>query len=135
MLPRFSRCWLLFAWSVALLVLVLIGLSLCVLPGLILLAVTPFVLLAVADGRQNPIAANMRVIGARWARWLVTLLMMGIICLGLWLLGATDGFFVTGAPGGFIAWLAFGLVSAWFIGAWALLYRSVLADGQEPGPA
>lgn len=120
-----SRALPLLAWSLALVLVATLAFALFVVPGFIVLALTPYLLLAVVDGRRNPVAVNFRTIAARWGRWLVTVVVMGVLCFGLWFLSALDGFFVTGAPGAIIAWLALGFVSAWFICAWALIYRSV----------
>lgn len=115
----------LLAWSIGLLVVVVIGLMAFVIPGLIVLALTPFLLLAVIDGRSGPLAVNFRTIGARWGRWLITVIVMGVISFFVWLLSALNGFFVTGAPGAFIGWILIGFVASWFTCAWVLLYRSV----------
>lgn len=115
-------------WSVVLLVAVTIGLALFVVPGIVVLAVTPFVLLAVVDGRPDPWRTNVRVIRHRWGRWLVTVVVMIVLSMVLWLLSALDGFFVTGAPAALLGWLVLGLVAAWFLCAWTLVYRSVRAD-------
>ena len=120
-----ARTWPLLAWSLALVIVAIAGFALYVVPGLIVLALTPYLLLAVVDGKRNPLAINFRTLGARWGRWLVTVVLMGVICFVMWFLSALDGFFVTGAPGAMIAWLLLGLVSAWFTCAWALIYRSV----------
>ncbi len=120
-----ARSWPLLAWSLGLVLVAIIGFSLFVVPGFVVLALTPYLLLAVIDGKRNPLAVNFRTIGARWGRWLVTVVLMGAFCFVMWLLSALDGFFVTGAPGAIIAWLVLGLVSAWFTCAWALVYRSV----------
>ena len=120
-----KRYFVLLAWSVGLLVLVLIGVSLYVVPGLIVIALAPYLLLAVVDGKRNPLAVNFKTIGARWGRWLVTVLIMGVLCFGVWFLSALNGFFITGAPGAFIGWLLIGFVASWFTCAWALVYRSV----------
>ena len=120
-----ARTWPLLAWSLGLVLVAIAGFSLYVVPGFIILALTPYLLLAVVDGKRNPLAVNFRTIAARWGRWLVTVVLMGVLCFGLWFLSALDGFFVTGAPGAIIAWLVLGLVSAWFVCAWALIYRSV----------
>jgi hypothetical protein len=120
-----ERTWPLLAWSLGLVLVAIAGFALYVVPGFVILALTPYLLLAVIDGQRNPIAVNFRTIGARWGRWLITVLVMGVICFVMWFLAALDGFFVTGAPGAIIAWLALGLVSAWFTCAWALVYRSV----------
>jgi hypothetical protein len=120
-----NRTWPLLAWSLGLVLVAILGFSLFVVPGFVILALTPYLLLAVIDGKRNPIAANFRTIGARWGRWLVTVVLMGVICFVMWFLSALDGFFVTGSPGAMIAWLVLGLVSAWFTCAWSLVYRSV----------
>jgi hypothetical protein len=120
-----ARALPLLAWSIGLVLVATLAFALYVVPGFIILALTPYLLLAVVDGRRNPLAVNFRTIGARWGRWLITVVIMGVICFVLWFLAALDGFFVTGAPGATIAWLALGLVSTWFTCAWALVYRSV----------
>ena len=120
-----ARTWPLLAWSLGLVLVAIAGFALYVVPGFIVLALTPYLLLAVVDGKRNPLAVNFRTLGARWGRWLVTVVLMGVICFVMWFLSALDGFFVTGAPGAMIAWLLLGLVSAWFTCAWALIYRSV----------
>ena len=120
-----ARTWPLLAGSLGLVIVAIAGFALYVVPGFIVLALTPYLLLAVVDGKRNPLAVNFRTLGARWGRWLVTVVLMGVICFVMWFLSALDGFFVTGAPGAMIAWLLLGLVSAWFTCAWALIYRSV----------
>jgi hypothetical protein len=120
-----DRTWPLLAWSLGLVLVAIAGFALYVVPGFIVLALTTYLLLAVIDGQRNPIAVNFRTIGARWGRWLITVVVMGVICFIMWFLSALDGFFVTGAPGAIIAWLVLGFVSAWFTCAWALIYRSV----------
>lgn len=120
-----DRTWPLLAWSLGLALVAIVAFALYIVPGFVILALTPYLLLAVVDGQRNPVAVNFRTVGARWGRWLITALIMGVLCFGLWFLSALDGFFVTGAPGAVIAWLALGLVSAWFTCAWALIYRTV----------
>ena len=120
-----DRTWPLLAWSLGLVLVAIAGFAIYVVPGFIVLALTPYLLLSVIDGQRNPIAVNFRTIGARWGRWLITVVIMGAICFVMWFFSALDGFFVTGAPGAIIAWLVLGLISAWFTCAWALVYRSV----------
>lgn len=128
-LQAVRACWpRLLLWSVVLLLAVTIGLALYVVPGILVLALTPYVLLAVVDGRPDPWRTSMRTIRLRWARWAVTVLVMIAISAVLWLLAALDGFFVTGAPAALIGWLVLGLVAAWFLCTWALVYRSVRVD-------
>lgn len=120
-----SRLLPLLGWGIGLALVATLGFALYVIPGFIILALTPYLLLAVLDGSRNPVAINVRTVGARWGRWIVTVVAMGVICFVVWFLSALDGFFVTGAPGSVIAWLVLGLVASWFTCAWALIYREV----------
>ena len=120
-----ARTWPLLAWSLGLALVVTLGFALYLIPGFILMALTPYLLLAVVDGQRNPIAVNFRTIGARWGRWLITVILMGVICFVMWFLSALDGFFIIGDPGATFTWLILGLVASWFTCAWALVYRSV----------
>ena len=113
------------AWSLALVVLVIVGLALYVVPGLVVLALFPYLLIAVVDHRGNPLAVNFTTIGKRFGRWLLTIVIMGIGCAVIWFLSTANGFFIAGPLGSLIAWLAFGLIASWFTAAWALVYRAV----------
>lgn len=118
--------WLsLLLWSIGLVIALTIGFALYVLPGFAILAVTPYLLLAVVDGRSRPLRVNFQTIGARWGRWLVTIGVLGILCLIIWILALVDSFFVGGAGGSLIGWIVLGFVASWFICAWALIYQSV----------
>lgn len=119
------RLLLLLAWAAVLLAVVAIGLSLYLVPGLLVILLTPFVLLAVVDGRSRPLRTNFATIGHRWGRWLVTSVIVGLICVLLWIPFGLNGFFITGAPAAFISWLVLGVLASWFIATWALIYRSV----------
>ncbi len=121
------RRWLpLLAWSLALVLVVTLGLALYVLPGLLVLAITPYLLLAVVDGQRRPLAVNFQVIRARWGRWLITVIAVAVVALVVWLLSVVTGFFIAGFGGAVIGWLGLGLVSSWLICAWALVYRTVV---------
>lgn len=119
-----ARALPLFAWALAWALIVTLGFALYVIPGLIVLALTPYLLIAVVDGQRNPLLVNLRVIGARWGRWLVTTIVVGVVLAILWLLSNVDGFFVGGPLGALIGWLALGLVASWLTCAWVLVYRS-----------
>lgn len=127
-----ARALPLLAWALAWVLAVTLGFALYVVPGLILLALTPYLLIAVVDGQRNPLLANLRVIGRRWGRWLVTTIAVGVVLAVLWLLSDIDGFFVGGPLGALIGWLVVGLVASWLTCAWALIYRSVV--GSEVAP-
>lgn len=119
-----ARALPLFAWALAWALIVTLGFALYVIPGLIVLALTPYLLIAVVDGQRNPLLVNLRVIGARWGRWLVTTIVVGVVLAILWLLSNVDGFFVGGPLGALIGWFALGLVASWITCAWVLVYRS-----------
>jgi hypothetical protein len=111
-------------WAVLLLIVVSVGLAVYTIPGLLVLALTPFLLLAALDGRANPLAANLRTIGRRFWRWLVTVAIVGIgVLIGTIVAGLT-AFFWRGGIGSALVWLVGGLLLSWIAVAWALIYRS-----------
>lgn len=113
------------AWSLALVAAIIIGLALYVVPGLVVIALFPYLLIAVVDRRRHPLAVNFTTMGRRFWRWLLTIAVMGIGCAIIWFLATANGFFIAGPLGSLIAWLAFGVIAAWFTAAWALVYRAV----------
>lgn len=126
-----ARALPLFAWGLALALVVTLGFALYVIPGLVVLALTPYVLIAVVDGQRNPLLVNFRVIGLRWGRWLVTVAVVGAVLGVLWLLANVDGFFIGGPLGALVGWLVLGLISSWLVSAWALVYRSAVDSPAE----
>ena len=112
-------------WALVLVLVITLGFALYVVPGFIVMAITPYLLLAVADGRRDPVRTNFRTIGARWGRWIATLVACAVVLLLLWLAMALDGFFIGGPGGVLIAWLGLGVVASWLVCTWALIYRSV----------
>lgn len=118
-------------WSLAWAVAVTLGLALDTVPGVAVMALTPFVMLAAIDGERNALMANMRVIGARFWRWLVTVLIVGLAAFVLWLAAGFTSFFVRGPVATMIIWTLGGLVLAWFITGFALIYRSVRAGASQ----
>lgn len=117
-------------WFVALLLAMAVGFVLRVVPGLLVVLVTPYLLLAVLAGR-GALGANFRAIGARWGRWLVTALLMGVVVSLSWVFAALSAFFVTGWPSAVICWVWFGLLAAWFQTTWALVFRSTPAGAAD----
>ena len=118
-------------WALGLLVVVSIGLAVNLLVAVLIVCLTAFLQLAVLDGRSNPLWVNLRTIGLRFGRWLVTgvvVLVLGV--LGVAVMGVTQ-FFLRGWLGAGVSWLVGGLLIAWLVTAWALLYRSAWA---EPDP-
>ena len=90
--------------------------------ALLLHAVTVFVLIAALDGKRNPLAANVRAIGRRFWRWLVTAaITTAVIGLGIGFAGVTM-FFLRAPLGALVVWLVAGLLVSWMTTAWALIY-------------
>lgn len=116
--------WLFCIWAVIWLIVVTIGMMFHTWPGVLIAAVTPFVCIAAADGRRNAIVANFRAIGSRLGRYLVTLIISGLILLVFHLLATANSFFVGGAAAAFVLWVGLGLVGSWLAVGWSLLYRA-----------
>lgn len=121
-------------WALAWLVSVAVGLALNTLPGLLVAALTPFLLLAAVDGHRNALARNLRTIGRRFWRWLVTVVIVGVLLLLGNVSAGLFTFFVRTPLAALVVWLVAGLVLAWFTTAWALIYRSAWTD-PEPDAA
>ena len=116
------------AWFALVLAAIAVGLVLWVVPGWLVAMLTVYVLLAALDGRgRGALGADLRAIGSRWGRWLITALLMGVVVAVSWLLAAFSAFFITGAISAFITWTWFGLLASWFQTTWACLYRSTPA--------
>ncbi len=127
--PHFGRF---FAWILLWTVLCTIGFMLHQIVGIILLLLTPYVPLAAADGARNPVAANFRAIRGRFGRYLLTLVVSCIFLVGLYLGSAITSFFLDGAIAALAFWIVGGLIGAWMITGWALLYRSTPVGSIAP---
>lgn len=111
-------------WVVLQTIVVGIGYALWTFPGPIVWLLTVFVPLAAMDGQPNALAVNFRAIGSHPFRWLVTGVVIGVIMVVGFLLGAVNTFFVGGSVSALLANLVGGLFAWWFLTAWACLYRS-----------
>ena len=120
---------------VGLIIVTAIGRALYGLPGLLVLAVTPFFLLAALDGEKNPLGTNFRTIARRPSRFLVTTVITGLVVMLGSLINGFIAFFVRGSAASLLVWTISGLVLAWFITAWALIYRNAQAPAQEADAA
>lgn len=116
--------WTGMLWGALVLIAVVIGFSLYTVPGVVIAAVTPFMVIAAVDGHRNPFAANFRTIGRRFWRWLITAVLTGLALAVGYLGSGFVMFFLRGFLGASLIWLAAGFVAAWFVTAWALIYRS-----------
>ena len=123
-------------WAVLLLVVVSVGLAVYTVPGLLVLALTPFLLIAALDGRGNALAVDVRTIGRRFWRWLVTVAITGVgVLLGSVIAGFT-AFFWRGGIAAALVWLVGGLLLSWITVAWGLIYRSAwMPVPDEPAAA
>lgn len=111
-----------------------VGLMLWTWPGLLWLALTPYLLLAASDGRRNALGADLRAIAARPGRWLLTTVLLVVVCSLAWFAAVAAGFFGGPVLDAALTWFWLGLLGSWFLAAWAALYRStpVGADAAEP---
>jgi hypothetical protein len=115
-------------WAAAWLLAVSVGLALNTFPGLLIAALTPFLLLAALDGHRNALGRNLRTLGRRFWRWLLTVLIVGIVLFLGDLSAGLFTFFTRNPLASLVVWLVGGLVLAWFTTAWALIYRSAWAE-------
>ncbi len=122
-----GRLWRFVAWTALIGVLATIGWATIPVLSLVVLALTPFVPFAALEVKGNPIAVNFRVIGRRFVRWLITVIIIGILSAIVWLLSALNTFFIGDAFGSFLAWLILGGICAWWFTAFGLVYRSATA--------
>ncbi|MGV1037812.1 MAG: hypothetical protein ACOYD0_12430 [Candidatus Nanopelagicales bacterium] len=111
-------------WVVVLYAVLMVLLILYVPLGLLWLVVTPFTALAATDARTNAIGANFRVIGNRFFRWLITIIILSILLLFVYLIQVAFGFFIGSWLGSGLGWIVNGVIAAWFLSALAALYRS-----------
>lgn len=118
-------------WAVVWLLAVSVGLALNTVPGLLVAALTPFLLLAALDGRGNALAVNLRTIGRRFWRWLVTVAIIGVVLFVSDIGAGLFTFFIRNPLASLTVWLLGGLAIAWFTTAWALIYRSAWSDSSE----
>ncbi|MFN8167907.1 MAG: hypothetical protein U0S36_03890 [Candidatus Nanopelagicales bacterium] len=100
------------------------GLTLWTWPGLLWLAVTPYLLLAASDGRRGALLDDLRAIAARPGRWLLTTVLLVLVCAVAWMIAAIIGFFGGVVLDALLTWLVLGLLGAWFLASWAALWRS-----------
>jgi len=119
-------------WTALLTIVYTIGVILYIVPGTIIAAITPFVAIAAMDGQSNPLGANFRVIGKRFFRWLITVIIVGIIIGVVWFFGLLNTVFIGGMAGSILYWLVFGFLGWWFLTSLALIYRSVESGSDSP---
>jgi hypothetical protein len=122
-------------WAAAWLLAVSVGLALNTFPGLLVAALTPFLLLAALDGHRNALGRNLRTLGRRFWRWLLTVVIMGAALFVGDLSAGLFTFFTRNPLASLVVWLVGGLVLAWFTTTWALVYRSAWAEPAESGAA
>ncbi len=116
--------WRFIGWTALWLGAIVLGLLFWVVPGFAIAAVFVFVPIAAADGSRNPIVENFRAIRARPGRYLAAVLASAVALFFLYLVGAALAFLLPPSAAAFITWCCFGLVGAWLIRGWVLLYRT-----------
>lgn len=115
--------WWTLLWVTLVAAAVFLGASFWVVPGVVLVAITPFVLIAAAAGDRHPLKSNFQIIGRKFWRWLVTVMLIGVmVTVGALLAGFTE-FFLRELLGASIVWLVLGLFASWVITGFTLIYR------------
>lgn len=121
----FAHFWLFLLWAVVEYILVMAGLIIYAPLGLLVLLVTPFITLAAVDGKKNAIGANFRAIGNRFGRYLITVIIAGLLLVPVtYLLLVLEGLFINGFWGALLAWGLMGTYCSWVLASFAALYRS-----------
>lgn len=121
-------------WAFLVYVLVLIGLIVNTYLGMLILALLAYVPVIATDTDRSPVITNFKTIGNRPIRWLVTVIITGIMLIFAFLFAALNGFFIggqgyplNGFVSSFVAWICWGFIAAWWTSALALIYRSTRA--------
>lgn len=111
--------------SVAVALLVVLGLLYYTWPGLLIAALLPYVMLSAVCGAANPFKANFSFIAARPQRWVITMFAIGVIALVAWILMALVWFFIPTAVGAFLLGIGGGLLCWWWSTSLALVVLNV----------
>jgi hypothetical protein len=115
--------WL--GYASALSFIALTGFVFWIIPGIIVLALTPYLPFAVIGARPNPVRSNFRAIRAGWGRWIGLCIVSILIVAGIWLGSSLASFFIPGVLGGFITWIATGLVGIALLRLWFRAWQKV----------
>lgn len=111
-------------WAVVQWLLIMLAAIIHPLLVLLVAVITPFLPIAAMDGQRNALAQNFRVLGKKFGRWLVTVVVLLIAGMVLYLLAAVNVFFVKGTPAAVFFWLVIGVIAWWLLTAWTLIYRN-----------
>ena len=125
-----ASAWRYPVWSLVWIVVVALGLALYVVPGVIVIVLTPFLALAALDGRGNALAVDLRVLGARFWRWLITTLIAVVVLVLAWYASGFVTFFLRGSLASLVIWLVGGWLIGWFTTAYALIYVGARRQGR-----
>lgn len=129
-----AHFWLLVLWLAIWTVVLSMTSAIAAWLGAVIAALTPFVAIAASAGCRNPVGANFRAIGARFGRYMATLIVSAALLLIMELLALANAFFVTGPPAALFFWIGFGLFGSWLTVGWTLLFQSTPA-GEAPDAA
>lgn len=123
-----AHFWRFALWTSLYFLVVAIGFWFYTIPGLILGVALVFVPLAAMDGQRNPLAANFVTIGRRIWRFLSMAVIVWILLILLDLILIGNGFFITNFWVATIESLIVGVLWAWLLTSFGLVYKSAMAD-------
>jgi hypothetical protein len=107
---------------------VALGWSVYWLPGVVLLALGVFLPFAAMDDESGTLRAAWHPIRSRPWRWLVTVGILGVIGLVGVIVSGFTMFFLRGGLGALVVGVGAGLVVAWAVTAWGLVYRATASS-------
>ena len=111
-------------WTVVVVGLATLGFAFGTYPGILVLMFLPYVGFAASQGIGHAAWANFKAVLDRPFRWLVTVVISGLVLTVAQLLGAFNAFFISGMPSVAIWWVLFGIIQAWLLTSWATIWLS-----------
>lgn len=109
-------------WGIIWAVLVALGMALYVFPAVVIAALLVYSPFAVLVGEPQPLRAALGLVGRRFWRWLVTVLIAAVLLFTGSILAGFGAFFLRGPFATSVIWLIGGVVISWIITAFALVF-------------
>lgn len=109
-------------WAICWGILVAVGMAVYTFPAVIIAALLVYLPFAVLDGERRPIRTAIGLVGNRFWRWLITVVIAGVVLLVGWILAGFGAFFLRGPLATATIWLIGGVLISWFTTAFALVF-------------
>lgn len=122
-------------WGMGWGILVALGMAVYTFPAVIIAALLVYLPFAVLDGEPQPIRTGIGLVGRRFWRWLITVMIAGVVLMVGWILAGFGAFFLRGPLATSTIWLIGGLLIGWFTTAFALVFIDARTPKSEPSLA